>query len=64
MAQTSVDFANSKPEHLCLATQLREKVSATKKVSLNVEYLPDVVNFRELLNIALAAQVGPYQNRK
>ena len=54
MAQTSVDFANSKPEHLCLATLLREKkvADAPKKVPFNVESCSgglDVVNSRELL---------------
>ena len=53
MAQTSVDFANSKPEHLCLATLLREKkvAAAKKKVPFNVESCSgglDVVNSREL----------------
>ena len=50
MAQTSVDFANSKPERRNLAILLREKKvsAAKKKVSLNVEYLGDVVNSREL----------------
>ena len=53
MAQTSVDFANSKPERRNLAILLREKKvsAAKKKVSLNVESCSgglDVVNFREL----------------
>ena len=54
MAQTSVDFANSKPERRNLAILLREKKvsAAKKKVSLNVESCSgglDVVNSRELL---------------
>ena len=53
MAQTSVDFANSKPGRRNLAILLREKKSLgrPKKVSLNVESCSgglDVVNSREL----------------
>ena len=50
MAQTRRESANSKPEQLCLVTQLSQKkfFGAKKKVAFNVEYGTDVVNFREL----------------